>query len=77
VKSRSFVVLLLLSSVSCFVSVEASAQALNAARQSEQKILKAYSLPLGRVRLLGGPLKVAQDQDAKYRLICPWILPTR
>ncbi len=50
------------------VPVNASAEGLNAARQSEQKILKAYPLPLGSVRLLGGPLKVAQEQDAKYLL---------
>jgi DUF1680 family protein len=46
----------------------AFAQAPNAARVSEAKILKVKPLPLSSVRLLGGPLKTAQDQDAKYLL---------
>lgn len=44
------------------------AQAQNAAHASEDKILKAHPLPLSDVRLLGGPLKNAQDLDAKYLL---------
>ena len=43
-------------------------QTKNAARTSEGKILKAQPLPLSNVRLLGGPLKTAQDLDAKYLL---------
>jgi hypothetical protein len=40
----------------------------NPALISEQKILKVRPLPLNSVRLTGGPLKVAQDLDAKYLL---------
>ena len=46
----------------------ALAKSSNAARASEEKILKARPLPLNSVRLLGGPLKNAQDLDAKYLL---------
>lgn len=46
----------------------ASAQAPNAALASEDKILKVRPLPLESVRLTGGPLKNAQEQDAKYLL---------
>jgi len=44
------------------------AQLQNPARISEEKIVKARPLPLSSVRLLGGPLKNAQDLDAKYLL---------
>jgi DUF1680 family protein len=37
-------------------------------RASEEKHLQARPLDLSRVRLLGGPLKRAQDLDAKYLL---------
>ena len=37
-------------------------------RAFEEKILQARPLPLNRVRLLGGPLKLAQDLDAAYLL---------
>lgn len=40
----------------------------NAAQASEARILKVHPLPLSSVRLLGGPLKHAQDLDAKYLL---------
>ncbi len=40
----------------------------NPAKTSEQKILKARPLPLSSVRLLGGPLKTAQDLNGKYLL---------
>lgn len=46
----------------------ALAQAPNAALASEDKILKVRPLPLESVRLTGGPLKNAQEQDAKYLL---------
>jgi hypothetical protein len=46
----------------------AQAQSANPARSSEDKILKARPLSLTSVRLLGGPLKNAQDLDAKYLL---------
>ncbi|HWR36555.1 MAG TPA: beta-L-arabinofuranosidase domain-containing protein [Clostridia bacterium] len=44
------------------------AQTQNAAKASEAKMIKARPLPLSSVRLLGGPLKNAQDLDAKYLL---------
>ena len=44
------------------------AQTQNAAQRSEEKIIKARPLPLNSVRLLGGPLKNAQELDAKYLL---------
>lgn len=44
------------------------AQTPNAARISEEKIVKVRPLPLNSVRLTGGPLKNAQDLDAKYLL---------
>src|SRR5436190_19423144 len=51
----------------CFPAI-ALAQARNAAQISKNKILKARPLPLSDVRLLDGPLKVAQELDAKYLL---------
>lgn len=44
------------------------AQAKNPAIISEEGIVKARPLPLSSVRLTGGPLKNAQDLDAKYLL---------
>ena len=46
----------------------AFAQAPNAAIASQDKILKVRPLPLNSVRLTGGPLKNAQELDAKYLL---------
>jgi uncharacterized protein len=46
----------------------ALAQAPNAAQASEDRILKVRPLPLHSVRLTGGPLKNAQERDAKYLL---------
>jgi len=46
----------------------AYAQTPNAARVSEEKILKVRPLPLNSVRLTGGPLKHAQELDAEYLL---------
>jgi len=46
----------------------AFAQAPNAAIASQNKILKVRPLPLNSVRLTGGPLKNAQELDAKYLL---------
>ena len=40
----------------------------NAAQASAARILKVHPLPLISVRLQGGPLKHAQDLDAKYLL---------
>src|SRR5260370_5845508 len=58
---------ILLASSFCF-PVIALAQSRNAAQVSKNKIVKARPLPLNDVRLLGGPLKIAQDLDAKYLL---------
>jgi uncharacterized protein len=43
-------------------------QTRNAAQISEDKIITARPLPLTSVRLTGGPLKSAEDLDAKYLL---------
>src|SRR5213594_1684502 len=51
----------------CF-QVSALAQARNPAQNSKNRIVKARPLPLSDVRLLGGPLKRAQELDAKYLL---------
>jgi DUF1680 family protein len=59
---------LFLASAILAFSCSGTAEAQNAAKASEQKILKARPLPLSSVRLLGGPLKHAQDLDAKYLL---------
>src|SRR5712691_5166905 len=50
------------------LAATANAQQLNPAKTSEQKLVKARPLPLSSVRLLAGPLKSAQDLDAKYLL---------
>ncbi|HKV61365.1 MAG TPA: beta-L-arabinofuranosidase domain-containing protein [Candidatus Acidoferrum sp.] len=50
------------------LATPASAQQPNPAKTSEQKLIKARPLPLSSVRLLPGPLKNAQDLDAKYLL---------
>ncbi len=44
------------------------AQTQNPAQISEEKLIKARPLPLSSVRLLGGPMKNAQDLDEKYLL---------
>ena len=46
----------------------ALAQSANPAQLSEEKVTKLHPLPLNHVRLTGGPLKKAQDADAKYLL---------
>ena len=46
----------------------AQAQAPNAAQVEEEKIIKVRPLPLNSVRLTRGPLKNAQELDAKYLL---------
>lgn len=60
-------VLIILAMVACFSGM-AAAQTRNAAQISKDKIVKARPLPLDSVRLLGGPLKTAQELDAKYLL---------
>jgi hypothetical protein len=64
VRKSFFVVLLVILSVPSYTA----AQAPNAALASEGKILKVRPLPLHSVRLTGGPLKNAQELDAKYLL---------
>jgi len=46
----------------------ASAQDENSARLQTSKTIKLNPLPLSHVRLTGGPLKAAQEADAKYLL---------
>src|SRR5215471_9421626 len=46
-------------------TIAAQSSAVNA---FEQTLLRARPVPLSRVRLVGGPLKLAQDSDAKYLL---------
>jgi DUF1680 family protein len=50
------------------VAMPAFPQQPNAAQLSEQRIIKVRPLPLDAVRLTGGPLKHAQELDAKYLL---------
>ena len=53
----------------CIVlSLLAAAQNDNPAQQAERRTVQLNPLPLNHVRLTGGPLKVAQDADAKYLL---------
>jgi uncharacterized protein len=63
-RMRVLVSLAVVLSLGC----RANAQSPNAAQASEMRIVKAKPLPLSSVRVLGGPLKTAQDQDAKYLL---------
>ena len=58
---------LLLAITLCF-SALAFAQTPNAAQLSKSKIILVRPLPLSSVRLIGGPLKNAQDLDADYLL---------
>lgn len=51
-----------------FLQALARGQSPNTARSSEEKLVRARPLPINSVRLLGGPLKNAQDLDAKYLL---------
>src|SRR5215467_5121895 len=59
-----------LAAIAMIVSLHGSAvaQTRNAARASEEKLLKVRPLPLNSVRLTGGPLKHAQELDAQYLL---------
>jgi DUF1680 family protein len=50
------------------VQVYALARTEDAAKVSEDKIIKVRPLPLSSVRLTGGPLKRAQDLDGEYLL---------
>jgi DUF1680 family protein len=62
---RAFLVLLAI--ILC-VQAYGIAQTKNPAQLSEDRIVKVRPLPLNSVRLTGGPLKHAQDLDAKYLL---------
>lgn len=50
------------------LQAQASAQNENPAQLQSSKTIKLNPLPLSHVRLTGGPLKAAQDADAKYLL---------
>ena len=63
--SKRFSVFLL---AAMLLAAPANGQQSNPAKTSEQKLVKARPLPLSSVRLLAGPLKNAQDLDAKYLL---------
>src|SRR5437899_3061612 len=65
VMSKRFSVFLL---AAMLLAAPANGQQSNPAKTSEQKLVKARPLPLSSVRLLAGPLKNAQDLDAKYLL---------
>lgn len=64
----TLVLALLFAATGLLFCAGVSAQAPNPAQASEQKIIKARPLPLDGVRLTGGPLKTAQELDAKYLL---------
>lgn len=59
---------LVASLASLLLSGSVLGQTPNAARASEEKILKVRPLPLHSIRLTGGPLKHAQELDAEYLL---------
>ena len=60
--------LLFILLTSLLVAVQNIAETPNAAQLSQKKLIKARPLPINDVRLLGGPLKKAQDLDAQYLL---------
>ena len=64
VKSSILIIVCLLSCA----HPQASAQNENPAQLESSKTIKLNPLPLNHVRLTGGPLKAAQDADAKYLL---------
>lgn len=51
-----------------FAQVHASPQNENSPLEESRKTIKLNPLPFNHVRLTGGPLKAAQDADAKYLL---------
>jgi len=61
-------VLLLSFLISLTVCLRASGQNTNPAQLAERRTVKLNALPLNHVRLTGGPLKTAQEADAKYLL---------
>jgi DUF1680 family protein len=64
-KIRPFILLALVMAIQCLAAGEAQNPAV---KDFENKILQARPLPLSAVRLLGGPLKKAQDATAEYLL---------
>ena len=61
-------VLLLSSTICLTVCLRAFGQNANPAQLAERRTVKLNALPLNHVRLTGGPLKTAQEADAKYLL---------
>ena len=61
-------VLLVSSLVCALLQLQAMAQNQSFATEQGNKTIKLHPLPLDHVRLTGGPLKAAQDADAKYLL---------
>ena len=58
-----------LSSLICLtVGLRAPGQNMNPAQLAERRTVKLNALPLNHVRLTGGPLKTAQEADARYLL---------
>ena len=55
-------------SVCIILPLHALAANVNPAQSAESKTVKLNPLPLNHVRLTGGPLKAAQEADAKYLL---------
>jgi DUF1680 family protein len=69
VRSRVTKNLLLVCLSACLiVPLQAAAGNENPAQLAESKTIKLNPLPLDHVRLTGGPLKAAQEADAKYLL---------
>ena len=69
VRSRARRSLLQICLSSCLVlPLQAAAGNENPAQLAESKTVKLNPLPLNHVRLTGGPLKAAQEADAKYLL---------
>ena len=69
VRSRARRSLLQICLSSCLVlPLPAAAGNENPAQLAESKTVKLNPLPLNHVRLTGGPLKAAQEADAKYLL---------
>jgi len=64
----SFWPILICLSVWTALQLPAIAQSSNPAHVAEEKTVKLRPLPLDHVRLTGGPLKAAQEADAKYLL---------
>src|SRR5690242_11119217 len=49
-------------------AAEAGVEQSSTASSFEENLLRAQPVPLSKVRITGGPLKLAQDADAKYLL---------